>query len=47
MRAMESGEIRYAGYLYQATDRIADVILDLHAIFAGETESLGFLERVE
>ena len=34
-------------YLYQATDRIGDMILDLRAIITGQTEQMSFLERVE
>jgi hypothetical protein len=34
-------------YLYQATDRIGDMILDLRKIVTGNTEKMIFLERVE
>lgn len=47
-KAVQNGEIWMTGkYLYQATDRIGDMILDLRAIITGQTEQMSFLERVE
>ncbi len=47
-KAVQNGEIWMTGkYLYQATDRIGDMILDLRAIITGQTEELSFLARVE
>lgn len=47
-KAVQNGEIWTTGkYLYQATDRIGDMILDLSAIINGQAENLTFLERVE
>ena len=47
-KAVQNGEVWMTGkYLYQATDRIGDMILDLHSIITGSTENLTFLERVE
>lgn len=47
-KAVQDGEVWMTGkYLYQATDRIGDMILDLRKIVTGQTEQLSFLERVE
>lgn len=47
-RALQSGDIWMTGkYLYQATDRIGDMILDLRAIVSGEEREMIFLKRVE
>lgn len=47
-KAVQTGEIWLTGkYLYQATDRIGDMILDLRKIVTGNTEKMIFLERVE
>ena len=47
-KAVQNGEIWMTGkYLYQATDRIGDMLLDLRAIITGQTEQMSFLERVE
>lgn len=47
-KAVQAGEIWMTGkYLYQATDRIGDMILDLRKIITGNTEKMIFLERVE
>lgn len=47
-KAVQNDEIWMTGkYLYQATDRIGDMILDLRAIITGQTEQMSFLERVE
>ena len=49
-KAVKSGQIWATGkYLYQATDRIADMILDLNSIMQGRAndEELNFLTKVE
>lgn len=47
-KALQSGDIWMTGkYLYQATDRIGDMILDLRAIVSGEEREMIFLKRVE
>ncbi|WP_296320992.1 ABC transporter substrate-binding protein [Treponema sp. UBA3813] len=47
-KAVQSGSVWATGkYLYQATDSIGDMILDLKAIISGEERQLAFLERVE
>lgn len=49
-KAVKNGEVWATGkYLYQATDRIGDMILDLNAIIHNETDSdsLNFLTKVE
>ena len=47
-KAVQDGEVWMTGkYLYQATDRIGDMILDLRKIVTGQTEQMSFLERVE
>lgn len=47
-KAVQAGEIWMTGkYLYQATDRIGDMILDLRAIISGNTKEMTFLEHVE
>jgi len=47
-KAVQNNEVWMTGkYLYQATDRIGDMILDLRAIITGQTEQMSFLERVE
>ena len=46
--AVRSGNLWATGKsLYQATDRIGDMILDLHSIISENGENLRFLERVE
>ena len=46
--AVKSGSVWTTGkYLYQATDRIGDMILDIHRILEGKSEEMQFLERVE
>ena len=47
-KAVQGGSVWATGkYLYQATDSIGDMILDLKAIISGEERQLAFLERVE
>lgn len=47
-KAVQDGSVWTTGkYLYQATDSIGDMILDLKAIISGEERQLSFLERVE
>ena len=47
-KAVQGGSVWATGkYLYQATDSIGDMILDLKAIISGEERQLSFLERVE
>ena len=47
-KALQSGDIWMTGkYLYQATDRIGDMILDLRAIVSGAEREMIFLKRVE
>ncbi|MBQ9282231.1 MAG: ABC transporter substrate-binding protein [Treponema sp.] len=47
-KAVQDGSVWATGkYLYQATDSIGDMILDLKAIISGEERQLSFLERVE
>ena len=47
-KAVQGGSVWATGkYLYQASDSIGDMILDLKAIIGGEERQLSFLERVE
>jgi iron complex transport system substrate-binding protein len=47
-KAVQTGEMWMTGkYLYQATDRIGDMILDLRAIISGNSKEMTFLEHVE
>ncbi|MBQ8014249.1 MAG: ABC transporter substrate-binding protein [Treponema sp.] len=47
-KAVQGGSVWATGkYLYQATDRIGDMILDLKAIISGDDRSPEFLLRVE
>ena len=50
-KAVKSGEVWATGkYLYQATDRIGDMLLDLNAIVqgrAGDGSAMNFLSKVE
>ncbi|MBR4599760.1 MAG: ABC transporter substrate-binding protein [Treponema sp.] len=46
-KALQSGDIWVTGkYLYQATDRIGDMILDLRAIVSGAERKMSFLEKI-
>ncbi|MBR1404857.1 MAG: ABC transporter substrate-binding protein [Treponema sp.] len=47
-KAVKSENVWATGkYLYQATDKIGDMILDIHAILDGKSDETRFLERVE
>ena len=47
-KAVQNNEVWMTGkYLYQATDRIGDMILDLNAIMHGRADKTQFLQRVE
>ena len=46
--AVKNGSVWTTGkYLYQATDRIGDMILDMNEIITGKDGKLAFLEKVE
>ncbi|MCR4821491.1 MAG: ABC transporter substrate-binding protein [Treponema sp.] len=47
-KAVKKGEVWITGrYLYQASDRLGDMILDLHKIISGEEGELYFLSKVK